>query len=295
MRHFDADRREFTPYGFTCEIWEPMQMARPDRHDEIEINFVDRGTLTYLIGGHRVTVQPQNLTLFWAAMPHQIVAFNAVSFYYVVTVPFGWMLEWGLPASLLTPLTGGQIVAEPVRERAAADCQLFAGWQRDVQDQTPLKREIVLLELRARLLRLAQNLEKQKCFPASTSAAPPERPQTSHSKAEAMACYVARNYCQRIQIKDIAAHVQLHPDYAATLFRRTFGTTLNHFITRHRIAHAQRMLVTTDQQVLQIASAAGFESLSRFNRAFKQLAGMTPRQYRQTLGQHREDIPTITT
>ena len=55
-------------------------MLRPDRHDEIEINFLDRGTLTYLIGGDRVTVQPRRVTAFWAAVPHQIVAFNKVSY-----------------------------------------------------------------------------------------------------------------------------------------------------------------------------------------------------------------------
>ena len=112
MHHFDTRRRDFAPYGFTCEIWEPRQMPRPDRHDEIEINFLDRGTLTYLIGGQRVTVQARRVTAFWAAVPHQIVAFDKVNFYYVVTVPFGWVLQWGLPGHMLTALTQGQIVAD---------------------------------------------------------------------------------------------------------------------------------------------------------------------------------------
>ena len=100
-----------------------------------------------------------------------------------------------------------------------------------------------------------------------------------------MACFVARNYTSRIQVKDIAGCVSLHPDYAATLFRKTFGTTLNVLITRHRVAHAQRQLVTTDERIVNIAHDSGFDSLSRFNRAFKQIAGVTPRQYRKTLGQ----------
>ena len=29
MVHFDHKRKEFTPYGFTCERWEPMLMLRP--------------------------------------------------------------------------------------------------------------------------------------------------------------------------------------------------------------------------------------------------------------------------
>jgi AraC-like DNA-binding protein len=40
-------------------------------------------------------------------------------------------------------------------------------------------------------------------------------------------------------------------------------------------------LLTTDDSILQIAHASGFDTLSRFNRAFKGAAGMTPREYRK--------------
>lgn len=285
MRHFDSHRREFTPYGFTCEIWEPRRMPRPDRHDEIEINFLNRGTLTYLIGGERVTVQPRRVTAFWAAVPHQIVAFDDLNFYYVVTVPFGWVLQWGLPEPLLSNLTQGQIVADASSARAFMDSQLFEQWYEDVQTDSDVDRDIVVLELRARLIRLAQSIQPKNESPVTDADTARERPQTNFEKAEAMACFVARNYTSRIQVKDIAQCVDLHPDYAATLFRKTFGTTLNVLITRHRIAHAQRSLVTSDERIVEIAQDSGFDSLSRFNRAFKQLAGMTPRQYRKTLGQ----------
>ena len=260
-------------------------MPRPDRHDEIEINFLDQGTLTYLIGGQRVTVEARRVTAFWAAVPHQIVGFDKLNYYYVVTVPFGWVLQWGLPEHMLTSLTQGQIIADRRGTHARLDRPLFEQWLRDVEDHSDVKREIVVLELRARLLRLATSVETQRAAPVRSPAAPATRQQTNLEKAESMACFVARNYTSRIQIKDIAECVDLHPDYAATLFRKTFGTTLNVLITRHRIAHAQRQLVTSSERVLNIAHDSGFESLSRFNRAFKQLAGMTPRQYRKTLGQ----------
>lgn len=284
LRHFDARRREFTPYGFTCEIWQPMRMPRPDRHDEIEVNFLDRGTLTYLMGGERVTVQPRRLTAFWAAVPHQIIGFKGVSYYYVVTVPFGWVLQWGLPEHVLSALTQGQIVADRNGARGEVDRQLFEQWHEDVESDPDANREIVVLELRARLLRLAQSVHLPEDDQAPSHSPVRERHQTNLEKAEAMACFVARNYTSRIQVKDIATCVSLHPDYAATLFRKTFGTTLNTLITRHRVAHAQRQLVTTDEQILNIAYDSGFDTLSRFNRAFKQIAGMTPRQYRKTLG-----------
>jgi AraC-like DNA-binding protein len=294
MRHFDSKRREFTPYGFTCEIWEPKRMPRPDRHDEVEVNFLNRGNLTYLIGGERVTIQPRRVTAFWAAVPHQIVAFEDVNFYYVVTVPFGWVLQWGLPEHLLSSLTQGQMVSDTNGSRSIIDSQMFEQWYADVEKDSDTNREIVVLELRARLLRMARSVQCREVSPTSLADTTRERKQTNLEKAEAMACFVARNYTSRIQVKDIAACVALHPDYAATLFRKTFGTTLNVLITRHRIAHAQRQLVTSDERIVNIANDSGFDSLSRFNRAFKQLAGMTPRQYRKTRGQYAASLFSAT-
>ena len=65
------------------------------------------------------------------------------------------------------------------------------------------------------------------------------------------------------------------------LFRKAFGTTMTAFITQHRISHAQRLLVTTDDAILDVALASGFQSLSRFNEAFKAACGCSPRDYRK--------------
>lgn len=261
-------------------------MPRPDRHDEIEVNFLDQGTLTYLIGGQRIVVHARQVTAFWAAVPHQIIAFDNVNYYYVVTVPFGWVLQWGLPENLLTSLTQGRIVADTNPARSALDCQLFEHWHEDMASRPEDHREIVVLELHARLLRLADSAARDAHSAVTSGVHTVSRQQTNLDKAEAMACFVARNYTSRIQVKDIATCVDLHPDYAATLFRKTFGTTLNALITRHRVAHAQRQLITTAEQVVNIAHDSGFDSLSRFNRAFKEIAGVTPRQYRKCLGRN---------
>jgi AraC-like DNA-binding protein len=260
-------------------------MPRPDRHDEIELNFLDRGTLTYLMGGQRVTVKARRLTAFWAAVPHQIIGFKDLNYYYVVTIPFGWVLQWGLPEHLLAALTQGQIVADTNSARTDLDRRLFKQWQEDIEERADHCRDIVVLELKARLLRLANAVQQQNGAAVAFDDVGATRQQTNLEKAESMACFVARNYTSRIHVKDIAACVGLHPDYAATLFRKTFGTTLNVLITRHRIAHAQRQLVTTNERIVNIAHDSGFDSLSRFNRAFRQLAGVTPRDYRKSLGQ----------
>jgi AraC-like DNA-binding protein len=40
------------------------------------------------------------------------------------------------------------------------------------------------------------------------------------------------------------------------------------------------MLITSDAKILEVAMDSGFGSLSRFNAAFRQLCGCSPRSYR---------------
>lgn len=282
LKHFDSHRPEFSPYGFTCEIWEPMRMTKPDRHDEIELNFLDQGRLTYLIGGNRITVEAQALTLFWAAVPHQIIQFENVTHYHVITIPFGSFLQWGLPQDLQMQLILGNVLSAEADETIAAhDKTLFNQWHRDLSDSDNESQEIVLLELKARLLRLARSYSQRPSLPAARSESQSSGGSPNLEKAEQMAGYIARNFKTRLLIQEIADSVDLHPDYAATLFRKTFGTTLNSLITRHRVAEAQRLLVTSNEQIINVALSSGFDSLSRFNRAFKQVTGTTPSKFRK--------------
>lgn len=252
-------------------------MLRADQHDEIELNYLYEGSLTYLLGGKRVLVPAQRLTAFWAAVPHQIVAHEGGTPYYVATIPFSWFLQWGMPQSLHLRIMQWEMIvdcgpSEPARERF-----MFEQWIRDVSDKALAP--AVALEIQARLLRLARHLDDSR----SVKSRQLPNQLESQDKAEQMACHVSCSYLERLTIPEIAAAVDLHPDYAATLFKKTFGTTIVTFITRHRVAHAQRLLLTTDDQIISVAAASGFDSLSRFNRAFKQFTGTTPRDYRNSM------------
>jgi AraC-like DNA-binding protein len=284
MKHFDEERQEFAPYGLTCEIWEPVRMPRSDRHDEIELNLLADGELTYLLGGERVTVHAGEIAAFWGGLPHQIVDFHDVPYYYVLTIPLNWVLGWGLPETLLSELFRGRPVFDS-GIRAEREIQAFQQWHEDLETDPMGLREIVLLEVRARLLRFGRTVSIGNRGQSTSSFS--NREHDVAGKVESMACFVARNYQSRIQLDDIARAVGLHPDYAATLFRKTLGITLIALVTQHRVAHAQHLLVTSDDPILQIAFDSGFDSVSRFYKAFREIAGLTPRQYRQRCRTHR--------
>ena len=275
---FDSSRSDFTPYGFTCELWSPTSMGRPDRHNEIEINFLRSGSLTYLLGGRRMNVEAGRLVLFWAAIPHQILRWETPKPYYVATLPLASFLAWGLPDQFAHAILAGEIITDPLSRRG--DANQFEQWVADYHSLEPLRERVAQLEIQARLLRLAASMPARKSSSAKAGQPGPQSA-PSLSRADQIACYIARHYAEPLSATQIAEGVGLHPNYAMALFRQAFGTTMGDFLVQHRLSHAQRLLVTTDDPVIAIAAATGFQSLSRFNEVFKRACGCAPRDYRK--------------
>jgi AraC-like DNA-binding protein len=96
-----------------------------------------------------------------------------------------------------------------------------------------------------------------------------------------MVSFIAQNYTKPVTVESVSRSVGLHPHYAMNLFRKTLGTTLIHCVTHHRISHAQRLLITTDKKIVDVALTVGFNSVSRFNAAFKKASDCSPREYRE--------------
>ncbi|MBS0262890.1 MAG: helix-turn-helix domain-containing protein [Planctomycetes bacterium] len=270
MKRFDPTRSDFLPYGFTCEQWLPACMPRPNRHNEVELNLLTEGSLTYLLGGVRTTVQAGRLAVFWAAIPHQIVAVEGQTPYFVVTVPLSEFLHASHEVGFVSRILSGEVLVESVGDEC--DVLKFQQWERELRNAGEAQAAAARLEVRARLMRLGQRVNKRSAG---------SRPAANLPRADQIACYIARNYHKCLTAESIAEAVGVHPNYAMNLFRETFGTTMTRFITDHRISHAQRLLATTQHSILSVALAAGFQSLSRFNGAFKAACGCSPRDYRK--------------
>ena len=280
MVSFDPNRPDFAPYGLTCVRWNPAPMRRPDHHNEVELNFLETGWVTYLLGGRKVRVDAGRLHAFWAAIPHQIIDYGDETEYFVATIPLPWFLQCRLPDNLVQPLMQGQMITEPSVNREAADLQLFTHWERDLEQPNSDLKKAVLLEMEARLLRLAL------AMPSSAASGARRKRHMALSevglnKVEQMACLIAQRYTEKLTIEEIGRMVKLHPNYAMSLFQKTFGTTLIEYLTQHRVSHSQRLLATTDMKIIDVAFNSGFGSISRFNDAFRRACGCSPREYRQ--------------
>ena len=283
MISFDHSRPEFKPYGFTCERWTPVPMQRADRHNEIELNLLKQGALTYLLGGNLVTIPAGRLALFWAAIPHQIVGTADQTEYFVATIPLAWFLQCQFPAHLVDAVLHARVVLDPDPQSSGADLAMFERWVHDLEAPQPMPHRIAFLEIEARLLRFAAALPEELTV---------RGPDTRHgviqpggfNRVEQMMGFIAQHYTERLTAERLGKAIGLHPNYAMALFKKSLGITLVDCVTQHRVSHAQRLLVTTDEKIIEVAFSSGFTSLSRFHEAFQQLCGCSPKAYR---AQHR--------
>jgi AraC-like DNA-binding protein/quercetin dioxygenase-like cupin family protein len=90
------------------------------------------------------------------------------------------------------------------------------------------------------------------------------------------------NHCgEDFFIKDIADFVGITPDYLAKHFKTAIGISPMEYVKNFRIAKAMEQLKLSKKSVAEVAREVGFSDISHFSRQFKQVAGLSPTEFRK--------------
>lgn len=103
----------------------------------------------------------------------------------------------------------------------------------------------------------------------------------AEEKVQKVVNYIHENYTFDISREGLAATVDVHPDSLGKLFKSFTSKKLGDYINELRIKDAAAKLVETDDTIINIAFAVGFDSLRTFNRVFPKYFGMTAEKYRK--------------
>ena len=93
--------------------------------------------------------------------------------------------------------------------------------------------------------------------------------------------YIVENYMHTISLKDMADLVCMSDESFSRFFRHKTGRTPNRYLIDYRLGIAARMLLTTKLSVAEIGFSCGFNTLSHFNRLFRESKGCTPSEFRE--------------
>lgn len=92
--------------------------------------------------------------------------------------------------------------------------------------------------------------------------------------------YVTRHYADALRLEDVASLVNLTPPSFSRLFKVRTNKPFSRFLNEVRISKACERLIDGRENVSEIAFHCGFNQLSNFNRQFKAIKGVTPREFR---------------
>jgi len=254
-----------------CGRGGPERLADCTRGNPVVIVHVPSGCMSSLVNGRVVDFATDSMYVFWAVTPHKLLRAREATQASHVTLPFSCLFDWPLPTEFVRRLLEGHVVGQ--NTQGAGDERLFDRWERDLASGGQGSRDVALLEMRARLLRFAL---KSRWGTQGTV-----EPKLTLSAVEQLAAYVALHYPERLSARAMSERLHPRPGYAMALFRKSFGISLGRYVAHHRIAHAVRLLATTDLPVRDIAQVSGFATLRRMSTAFRGALRCSPAEFRR--------------
>lgn len=250
-------------------------------HSEVEFVYVKEGSAVFLVGSNRYALNAGMGIFINTQVIHRFESENSAVIPNIVFSP-----------SLLAPKESlvYRKYINPVLD-SGLDCIVFTTdvtWHTEaiksmlkvfeVQNGNNNICEVKTVEL---LLNLWSIIYENTSFSLSCR----EYNVSARNRAELqiMMQYIHKNYYSQITLDDIAKTVSLSKSSVLVMFNKYLHTSPISYLIDYRLKRAAKLLVTTEDSVLSVAQASGFENIGYFCRRFKELFSMTPGEYRKKI------------
>ncbi|MDO4383976.1 MAG: AraC family transcriptional regulator, partial [Eubacteriales bacterium] len=98
--------------------------------------------------------------------------------------------------------------------------------------------------------------------------------------------YMQNHYSEGITLDALATHVGLSRSECCRYFKKRTGRTLMDYLTQYRLHKSMEELRQSDKSISRIAQDCGFQSQSYYTKRFRELTGVTPRQFRKRIAKN---------
>ncbi len=107
---------------------------------------------------------------------------------------------------------------------------------------------------------------------------------TEHShRLDAVLKYISDNYANYITLNDVADVACMTTNSFCRFFKKMTNKSFTQFLNEVRIRNASRLLIQDNLSVSEVCYMVGYNSVTNFNKQFKQIMGSTPKDYRSTI------------
>ena len=93
--------------------------------------------------------------------------------------------------------------------------------------------------------------------------------------------FIDEHFTETITIEQLSQIANMSISGFSHQFKKTLGIAPFQYLTRLRIGLAQKMLISTDKTIADVATGVGYDNISHFNNQFKKIVGASPQNYRK--------------
>ena len=156
-------------------------------------------------------------------------------------------------------------------QKEALDC-IETAWQSMVHEQAGYE-----FQTRESLSKLIFLLTSHSL---ATKTPPSAKFLRDGERIKIMLQYIQNHYAEEIQISDIANSATVSESECLRCFHNTIHTTPIQYLKQFRINQAARLLLSSDEKIVEIGTQCGFQEMSYFAKSFRKFYGCTPGEYR---------------
>lgn len=110
----------------------------------------------------------------------------------------------------------------------------------------------------------------------------------NHNALAKLLVYLNEHYTENIDLEGVAAQLGYNKTYLSRCIHKINGINFRKLLNSLRVDHAKNLLSLTDYKILDIALECGFTSERTLQRAFIEITGTTPSEYRKNKKQSND-------
>ena len=275
------DEKEIIKYGALSGIsitYENVPTHFPAHwHSAAEFTAVRKDNCSFRIGDTEYRASKGDLVLIWPRELHEIISTPEEGTFFIQFSPV--LLEQNLDLVAISRLmnqchviradTEPEITAQ-ISEKMNKIRNIFEN--RDYLSETRCK--VLIYEI---LLLVGEYVLRER----GESFGEGDLSGQAWSYIRNICNYIAENSSEKLTETEVASAVGLSPYYFSKLFGKYMQTSFPGYLAGVRVRTAIRLLADEDLTITECAFQSGFQSTTTFNKAFREITGYSPREYRK--------------
>lgn len=256
-------------YAFVIE----MKYRRPHLHTDIEIIYVLEGRLTVISDNKQIIVEKNQLTVLNSCQLHELFSEDSAQ---LLIFQLGLkQFEQSFPQIYELYFDSVPMAISSDKEKQRLLAHIIEASQAYYHEETYFSllchgfASLILFDL-------IHLYPYQKMSETSKN-----RFLIKNERIRRISDYIQQNYEKKLLLSDIAESENLTVPYLSHFFRDNFGLSFQDYLNMIRCEKAMYLLSHTHHHLLGISELCGFSDVRYLNRAFTNLYGLTPKEFRK--------------